>query len=52
MRGNALLHWTPGGYDARRKRPRRGLLDVLTPPSILAVLAAGYQPHWHPSADE
>jgi len=50
--GQSLLHWTPEGYDARRKRPRRGLVDVLTPPSILAVLAAGYQPHWHPSADE
>jgi hypothetical protein len=50
VRGNALLHWTPAGYDARRKRPRRGLVDVLTPPSILAVLASGYAPHWHPSA--
>jgi hypothetical protein len=26
-------------------------VDVLTPPSTLAVLAAGYQPKWHPSAD-
>jgi hypothetical protein len=52
VRGNALLHWTPNGYDARRKRPRNGLADVLTPPAILAVLAAGYQPRWHPSADE
>jgi hypothetical protein len=25
---------------------------VLTPPAILAVLAAGYRPHWHPSADK
>ncbi len=52
VRGNVLLHWMPEGYDARRKRPRRGLLDVLTPPAMLAVLAAGYEPHWHPSADE
>jgi hypothetical protein len=51
VHGNALLRWTPAGYCERRKRPRRGLLDVLTPPAILAVLAAGYQPHWHPSAD-
>jgi hypothetical protein len=50
VRGNALLHWTPQGYDARRARPRDVTVDVLTPPSILAVLAAGYQPHWHPSA--
>jgi hypothetical protein len=52
VRGDALLPWTPTGYDARRKRPRRGLVDVLTPPAILAVLAAGYQPRWHPSAGE
>jgi hypothetical protein len=52
VRGNVLLHWTPDGYDARRKRPRRGLVDVLTPPAILGVLAAGYRPRWHPSADE
>jgi hypothetical protein len=50
VRGDALLHWTPAGYDARSKRPRGGLVDVLTPPAILAVLAAGYQPRWHPSA--
>jgi hypothetical protein len=52
VRGSALLHWTPDGYDARRRRPRRGTVDVLTPPAILAVLAAGYQPRWHPSAEE
>lgn len=52
VRGNALLHWTPAGYDARRKRPRSGTVDVLTPPAILAVLAAGFEPHWHASADE
>jgi hypothetical protein len=52
VRGRALLHWTPAGYDARRKRPRHGTVDVLTPPAILAALAAGFAPHWHPSADE
>jgi hypothetical protein len=52
VRGSALLHWTPDGYDARRRRPRRGTVDVLTPPAILAVLAAGYRPRWHPSATE
>ncbi len=51
VRGNALLHWTPEGYDTRRLRPSRMSVDVLTPPAILAVLSAGYQPHWHPSAD-
>jgi hypothetical protein len=50
MHGDALLRWTPGGYGEPRKRPRAITVDVLTPPAILAVLSAGYQPHWHPSA--
>jgi hypothetical protein len=51
IRGNALLRWTPQGYDARKPRPRGIAVDVLTPPAILAVLSAGYEPRWHPSAD-
>ena len=51
MRGNTLLRWTPRGYDASKRRPRGAMADVLTPPAILAVLAAGYRPLWHPSAD-
>jgi hypothetical protein len=52
VRGNALLRWTPGGYDAVKRRPRAAMADVLTPPAILAVLAAGYRPLWHPSAEK
>jgi len=51
VRGDALLHWTPQGYDARHKRPRGGSVDVLTPPAILAVLSAGYRPRWNPGAE-
>jgi hypothetical protein len=50
VRGDDLLHWSPAGYDARRRRPRGVDADVLTPPAILAVLSAGYRPQWHPSA--
>ena len=50
VRGNQLLHWTPLGYDTRGRLPRGVDVDVLTPPSILAVLVAGYRPRWHPSA--
>jgi hypothetical protein len=50
-RGDALLRWTPQGYHERHQRPRGIAVDVLTPPAILAVLSAGYEPHWHPSAD-
>jgi hypothetical protein len=52
IRGDAFLQWTSQGYAARRPRPQTGTIDVLTPPAILRVLAAGYQPHWHPSAFE
>jgi hypothetical protein len=51
VRGNELLHWTAEGYDARKRRPRGIMVDALTPPSILDVLAVGYQPRWHPTAN-
>ena len=51
LRHGALLHWTPSGYDARKPLPR-GTVEVLTPPAILSVFAAGYEPQWHPTADK
>jgi hypothetical protein len=50
VRGKHLLRWTPQGYAAAQPRPRGIEADVLTPPSILAVLARGYAPRWHDSA--
>ena len=50
VRGNRLLPWTPAGYTPPIARPRAIDVDVLTPPAMLAVLAAGYAPRWHPSA--
>ncbi len=47
VRGNSLLRWTPKGYDLRKCQPRGITADVLTPPSIVAVLKAGYRPAWH-----
>jgi hypothetical protein len=52
VRGARLLPWTSTGYGARRPRPRAITADVLTPPAIVAALASGYRPHWHPSAEE
>ena len=49
VRGDALLQWTSAGYVARRRRPRGIMVDVLTPPGIIAALSAGYRPSWHPS---
>jgi hypothetical protein len=52
LRGDALLRWTPQGYDARMPRPRRVIVEVLTPPAIIAVLSAGYRLRWHASAKD
>jgi hypothetical protein len=49
VRGKQLLYWAPDGYATRQPRPKSGTVDVLTPPSILAVLREGYVPRWHPS---
>lgn len=49
VRGPHLMRWTPFGYDNRIPRTR-DTADVLTPPTIIAVLARGYHPLWHPSA--
>jgi hypothetical protein len=51
VRATRLLCWTPSGYAGSQRRPHGTQVDVLTPPSIVAVLAAGYRPLWHPSAE-
>ena len=48
--GNELMEWSPGGYLNRIKRPTDQTVTVLTPRSIVAVLAAGYVPELHPGA--
>jgi hypothetical protein len=50
LRGKKLQRWSPSGYGETKQRPR-GIAEVLTPPSIVAVLSAGYAPQWHPSAE-
>ena len=50
VRGKQLLRWAPSGYAKPMPRPRGVEVGVLTPPSILSVLARGYVPGWHPSA--
>ncbi len=47
---DALLPWTPAGYEAPHARPKSGEGVVLTPPSIVAALAHGYRPVLHASA--
>ncbi len=50
VRGRHLLRWTPSGYAEIISRPQDAVVEVLTPPSMLAVLTRGYAPLWHPSA--
>jgi hypothetical protein len=42
VRGGAVVAWSVEGYGERRRRPRLGEAEVLTPPSTLGVLRAGY----------
>jgi hypothetical protein len=51
VRGDELLAWSPAGYQERRKRDSSATVGLLTPPSTVAVIRAGYQPGVHPSAD-
>ena len=47
--GDGLRAWTYGGYTDRRTCPREPV-TVLTPPSIVAAMRAGWRPDVHPSA--
>lgn len=42
VRGDRLTEWTTTGYGSFRARPTRGDAEIITPPSSLATLAAGY----------
>jgi hypothetical protein len=48
--GDALLPWRFEGYGRPRPQPRSAEATVLTPPSTVAALRAGYAPALHPSA--
>jgi len=46
VRGTALAPWSFGGYGAPLPLEPDAVADVLTPPSTVAALAAGYRPIW------
>jgi hypothetical protein len=51
--GGELLRWTPEGYGARRPRRGDGEAALITPPTLVDVLRAGWEgsvPLLHPSA--
>jgi hypothetical protein len=47
--GAHLLAWSPGGYRERRPRPKTAEVLILTPPSTVGAIRAGYCPEMHPS---
>jgi hypothetical protein len=51
VRGDRLLEWSPEGYRERRDRTTLGDVSVFTPPSMVAILRAGYPVRMHPSAE-
>jgi len=51
--GDDLLRWTTAGYVEHTPRPARTRTTLITPPSLVEVLRAGWRPHvplLHPSA--
>ena len=50
VRADALVPWTTAGYGAAVSRPRRCEARVLTPPTTVAALRAGYEPQVDPAA--
>jgi hypothetical protein len=49
-RGTKLLRWSFGGYTEAIPVNPTMRLNVLTAPSIIAILARGFKSRWHPSA--
>jgi hypothetical protein len=45
--GGQLWPWSFAGYGAPQHAPADKLVAVLTPPSIVAILAAGFRPNVH-----
>jgi hypothetical protein len=40
--GDTVVDWTTEGYRGRHTRPKQGTANVITPPSTVAILDAGY----------
>ncbi|PZS19306.1 MAG: hypothetical protein DLM57_04335 [Pseudonocardiales bacterium] len=46
----SVVPWTQAGYQRPLPRPSRGTATVITPPSSMAALSAGYRPQVDPGA--
>lgn len=51
LRAGTFLPWSFQGYQAGVQLARAARVELLTPPSTVATIAAGYRPVVHPSAD-
>ncbi|QPC86824.1 hypothetical protein GA830_08795 [Mesorhizobium sp. NBSH29] len=49
LKGGWLLPWSFTGYGPSMSTHERAL-TLITPPTTVAILAAGFSPVWHPSA--
>jgi hypothetical protein len=50
LAGGLVRPWSFGGYLRPVALPAGAAVEVLTPPSSVAALAAGYAPLLHPTA--
>ena len=50
IKAGHMLLWSFDGYQ--KAIPLVPHAKLLTPPSIIAILASGYKPRWHPSAQK
>jgi hypothetical protein len=48
--GDRLVAWSTAGYRETRPRPQTEMVRVLTPPSTVEAIKAGYVPEVHASA--
>jgi hypothetical protein len=46
---DVVVPWTVDGYAEAMARPGSGIVDVITPPSSVAALRAGYEPQIDPA---
>lgn len=51
IRGDAMLPWSGDGWGEPQPRSRERLVTLLTPPSTVMTLAAGYRPGWAGEGD-
>lgn len=50
--GDAMLPWSGDGWGEPQPRSRERLVTLVTPPSTVMALAAGYRPGWSTGVDD